>query len=131
MANTKCIGELEQVQNDILEAWNCHLEAGIKNGFVNLEDGIPWLEIVGDFNKEKASIFAQELANALDVIVLFNRLQVFADGPGTLYLALDINPDEINEGVAVPPYVQEYDEESEEFFYSYGKKFKPSSEKNE
>lgn len=122
MWNTKNIIEIEAIQNALVERWGLTLSRGIFGGRINLEDGLPWLEIDGDLNKEKAQLFAQEMANEMNVRVLFNRLCIYPED-STLYLVLDISPDVDDVNDVVPPYTT--DEDEIEYINGYGQEFLP------
>lgn len=90
--NTKNIAGLEEAFNAVAEKWKVQVYSGIKNGYVNREDGLPWFEVSGTFDKTTARQFIQDLANTMNIRVLFNRLTCYPN-EDVICGVLDINPD--------------------------------------
>jgi hypothetical protein len=129
--NTKNIVELQQAFNQVITDWkeNKHnplvVESGIEEYDVHLEDGLPWIEIQGEFNKSSAKALIQDLADAMNICVLFNRLEAWSD-TDVLYGVMDISPEKLREDhtTAVPAYAD--DPDAKEFMEDYGKAIYPA-----
>jgi hypothetical protein len=131
MLNTKTLLELEIAQNATITKFNLKksfCNDGINNGDLNLEDGLPWLEIEGKFSKAISKQFVQELADAMNIRVLYNRMSSFGNGDSVLYIVLDIDTskDYKNKSDLVPAYSYDNPEEAE-FMEDYGKEFFPTN----
>jgi hypothetical protein len=127
--NTQNIVELQDSFNQVVSQWKAqgaisHVEYGISNHDVKLEDGLPWIEIEGKFTKTSAKKLIKELAEQMNIGVLFNRLESWSDCD-TLYGVMDIHPDILrdNKDMAVPSYSS--DPDTAEFMEDYGQVFYP------
>lgn len=91
--NTQNINELENSQNSVLKNHNATLLKGIVKGYVNTEDSIPFTTIMGKFDKDGGVKIAQDLANAMDINILINRIETwYLKEESVLHLIYDIKP---------------------------------------
>lgn len=129
--NTKNMVELKEAFDQVVAKWNVDVEYGIGDGHVKLEDGLPWLEVYGKFTKKTAKEFIQELADALNIKMLFNRLEMYGgDDKATLYGVFDLHPDKIDElGKTAPIPAYSDDPDAKEFMEDYGTEILPTSAK--
>jgi hypothetical protein len=121
--NTKSLSELETAQNEVVRRHNGVLERGIQNGWVDREDGLPWLEVRGTYaGKAEGERFCQDLADALNVRVLFNGITCRSGSEGDVICAvLDFDPlADSDPSVPVPPLERDEDE-----LLGYGGAFAP------
>lgn len=118
---TKNIVELEEAFNRIAKKWEVNVIYGITNSRFKLEDGLPWLEVEGKFNKTSAKKFIQELASELDIKMLFNRVE--NSSTGVVYGVFDVNPEFESETEVLKAFSDE--DGMEEFMEDYGTVFKP------
>lgn len=126
---TKNIVELQNAFNQVIDKWKAegkvaHVVYGLVNHDVKLEDGLPWLEIEGTLTKAQAKKLIQELAQQMNIGVLFNRLESCTDAD-ILYGVMDIHPDILrdNHDIVVPAYTN--DPEVAEFIEDYGQAYYP------
>jgi hypothetical protein len=100
--NTKNIKQLEESQNTTATNWKATVLTGISNGCVNTEDSIPSASIMGNFTKENASNFVQELADAMSINIRLNRIESwYASEDSVIYIMYDIEPSNIVDNVPV------------------------------
>lgn len=126
MLNTKTLSELVAAQNSVLKKHNLSLIKGISQNHIGLEDGIPWIEAEGNLTKAKAKQFAQELADAMNIRVIFNRLDNFGHGEGCVHVLLDISPDDTHlvSNKSIP--ANSDDPDAAEFMEDYGNVIYPT-----
>ncbi len=127
--NTLTLAELEEAFNRVVSANNGEVYSGIYNGHINLEDSLPWIEIVF---KEKASVkkakaFCQQLADEMNIRILFNRIQGSLK-EFTLFAVMDIDYEEVEKGCTVVPALSR-DGDWEEFMEGYGTPILPTHTK--
>lgn len=122
--NTQNLSELETSFKLIVNKYNAEIFDGIEQGHVKREDGLPWFEVYGKFTRTSVKNFIQDLADAMDIKVLFNRSEWSGEGT-SIYGVFDINPDIENTNQALPPYSELPD--AVEFMEDYGKEFYPKS----
>lgn len=129
MLNTKTFIQLEDAQNATIEKFGLNFSMGIKNGHIDLEDGLPWLEVTGKINKTTAKQFAQEIADSMNIRVLYNRLESFSGNDSSLHLVMDFssNAQKIPADEAIPVYSD--DPDAIEFMLDYGKEIFPKGYK--
>lgn len=120
--------ELEESFNIVMIKHNLNVLSGIKDGYLSLEDGIPWLEVYSNKNisVKKGKEIIQDLANELNIQMIFNRVENHSEG-GTLMAFLDLNyetfnnnPEQIIKALTEDPEVVKYIEEE-----GFGKIIKP------
>lgn len=128
--NTKNIVELQQAFNQVITEWKEHkhnplvVESGIEEYDVHLEDGLPWIEIQGEFDKKTAKALIQDLANAMNICVLFNRLESWSDSE-VVYGVMDISPETLRENQHAIVPANSDDPDAKEFMEDYGTPFYP------
>lgn len=123
--NTKNVVELEKAFNTVMSKWNLNVYSGIENGRLKLEDGLPWFEVYGTLPKSKAKEVVQDLANELNIKVLFNRAES-RSGELTICGVFDVDPKVLSEkGMEFPLPAYSDDTEYAEFMEDYGKVFTP------
>lgn len=129
--NTKNMVELKEAFDQVVAKWNVEVEYGIGDGHVKLEDGLPWLEVYGKFTKKTAKEFIQDLADALNIKMLFNRLEMYGgNDKATLYGVFDLHPDKIDElGKTSPIPAYSDDPDAKEFMEDYGTEIFPANAK--
>ena len=129
MINTKTFIQLEDAQNATIEKFNLNFSTGIKNGHVDLEDGLPWLEVNGKINKTIAKQFAQELADTMNIRILYNRLEADSIDDACLHLVMDFSPDagKFAKDEAIP--ANSTDPDAAEFMEDYGREIFPKGYK--
>lgn len=127
--NTLTMPELEDAFSRIVAANNGQVYKGIGNGHIGLEDSLPWFEIVFDQkgSVKKAKQFCQQLADEMNVRILFNRIE--ADTKEfTLYGVMDIDYEEVEKGCTIVPALSR-DGEWAEFMEDYGTPIMPTHTK--
>lgn len=101
--NTQNIKELENSQNKIVQKYEATLLTGIVKGYINTEDSIPTTTVLGKFDKQSGLEFAQQLANAMDINVLVNRIETwYAKDESVLHLIYDIKANYTNDNQPIP-----------------------------
>lgn len=125
--NTKSLLEMEADLKAFLAARGLEMDRGIRGEHIDLEDGLPWLEISGEIEgKSAAEDIAQDLASALDVKVLFNRLESWGgESRSQLHLVLDIDAQKAVEDPKAPAPANLLDPDAAEFMEDYGEPFLP------
>ncbi len=125
--NTLNAKELEEALKRVVEKHHLRLDEGIKNGYMKLEDGLPWVELVGEMDSKKAKEIIQDLADELDIRVLFNKLRKDSGEDKLLCAVLDINDEEFYNTPQNPISALSNDPDAKEFMDDYGKEFLPKS----
>jgi hypothetical protein len=127
--NTLTMPELEDAFSRIVAAKNGQVYKGIGNGRIGLEDSLPWFEIVFDEkgSVKKAKDFCQQLADEMNVRILFNRIESDTK-EFTLYGVMDIDYEEVEKGCTVVPALSR-DGDWAEFMEDYGTPIMPTHTK--
>jgi hypothetical protein len=124
--NTKTFPEIQSAFAKVISRHGVTVSKGIVGGRVGLEDGLPWVEVDGVFTRETAHAFLQELADGLNVRVLFNRLDIHGmDEVATLHGVLDFDPARIHAPGPVPAYTTT--PAAFDFMAAYGDEILPRS----
>ena len=120
--NNKNIIELEEIFHNIVNKHNLEIHCGgINNGKIFLEDGLPWVELYGSFDKVSAKSFLQELSNEMNINIIFNRLESDIKDKSTLYAILDISPAFVFSQNKIDPVpANSADPDAKEFMEDYG-----------
>lgn len=123
--NTKNIVELEQAFNSVVSKWSLEVYYGISNYTFDFEDGLPWFTIYGKMPKSNARKIIQDLADAMNIKILFNRAEMNS-GELTVHGVFDVDHNVLAKlGTDVPLPALSDDSESAEFMADYGKPFLP------
>lgn len=127
--NTLTMPELEDAFSRIVAANNGQVYKGIGNGHIGLEDSLPWFEIVfdGKGSVKKAKGFCQQLADEMNVRILFNRIESDLK-EFTLHGVMDIDYEEVEKGCTVVPALSR-DGDWAEFMEDYGTPIMPTHTK--
>lgn len=122
--------QLEKSLKKVIEKYELKMFTGLNNGYLPLEDGIPFLEV---YQNKKMTVkqgreIMQEIANEMGICVIFNRVEN-SHGCGTLkgFMDLDFNKFNENPKESIPalsedPEVLEYLTEED-----FGKRITPNN----
>lgn len=122
--------QLEKSFKKVIEKYELKISTGLNNGYLPLEDGIPFIEV---YQAKKMTVkhgkkIMQEIANEMDICVIFNRVEN-SYGSGTLIGFMDLDFKKFNEtpkssipALSEDPEVLEYLTEED-----FGKRIEPDS----
>lgn len=120
--NTLNMPELESAFKSVCVRHKVSSAEGIKDGHVKREDGLAWFELCGKFSKAASKDIVQDLADALNTRVIFNRYE--SDLADSMVCGvMDFNPAPIDSMAPVPAHSE--DAGVAEFMEDYGKPMFP------
>lgn len=125
--NTLSAAQLSSAFEATVQAHGGQILRGPGAAFPDLEDGIPWTEVYfqGSGSTSQGQAFAQALASAMNIRVLFNRVECDSHG-WTAIAALDLDPNYWSSD-PVPAYSLTAD--AADFIADYGDPLMPAPTK--
>ena len=127
--NTLTLEQLETISKQVMFDNDAQSSRGIiRSGHITLEDSLPWIEVSfkGKGSVKKGKDFCQQLADKMNIRVLFNRVEAFSD-EYEVFGVMDIEYENITPNM-VPKALSD-DPEWAEFMSDYGQEVLPKQAK--